>query len=65
MESLYLLVPLSALVVLAVLAVFGWAVHAGQFDGLDGEAQRILDDGEPQRASLDADQGSRRHGSEE
>ena len=30
MEALYLLIPFSALLVLAVLAVFAWALRAGQ-----------------------------------
>jgi cbb3-type cytochrome oxidase maturation protein len=53
MNSLYLLIPLSALLVLAIIAIFGWALNAGQFDDLEREGERILDD-EP--AHLDADQ---------
>lgn len=44
MESLYLLIPISALLVLALLAVFGWALNAGQFEDLEHEADRILTD---------------------
>ena len=47
MDSLYLLIPLSALLVLAILAVFGWALNGGQFDELDAEAERILADESP------------------
>jgi cbb3-type cytochrome oxidase maturation protein len=48
MDILYLLIPMSALLVLALLGVFGWALHHGQFDDLDHEGQRILDgDGAP------------------
>ncbi|HEX7638935.1 MAG TPA: cbb3-type cytochrome oxidase assembly protein CcoS [Burkholderiaceae bacterium] len=53
MESLYLLVPLSALLVLALLALFAWAVDAGQFDDLEREGERILRDGD---ATLEHDQ---------
>lgn len=53
MESLYLLIPLSAGLVLAIIALFGWALHRGQFEELDAEAERILADG---TAPLDADQ---------
>lgn len=53
MESLYLLVPLSAFLVLALLGLFGWALDAGQFDDLEREGQRILGAAEP---ALDADQ---------
>ncbi len=44
MEILYLLVPLSVLLVLAVGGLFWWSLGSGQFDDLDGPAQRILDD---------------------
>ena len=47
MESLYLLIPLSAALVLIIIAVFGWAVHRGQFEELDAEAERILTDETP------------------
>ncbi len=44
MEILYLLVPLSALLVLLIIGVFGWALSRGQFEDLEGEGRRILDD---------------------
>lgn len=44
MEILYLLVPLSAVLVLLIIAVFGWALFRGQFDDLEDEGRRILDD---------------------
>ncbi len=47
MDSLYLLIPLSAVLVLGILGVFGWAVHRGQFEDLEGEAERILTDEAP------------------
>ena len=43
MDILYLLIPLSAVLVLAIIGVFGWAVHRGQFDDLEREGQRILE----------------------
>lgn len=43
MDILYLLIPASVLLVLAILAVFAWALGAGQFDDLDREGERILD----------------------
>jgi cbb3-type cytochrome oxidase maturation protein len=55
MESLYLLIPLSAALVLALIALFGWAVQHGQFEALEGEAHRILQEDSP---ALDADQGA-------
>ena len=53
MESLYLLIPLSTVLVLGILGVFGWALHRGQFEDLEGEAERILTDEPP---ALDHDQ---------
>jgi cbb3-type cytochrome oxidase maturation protein len=53
MDSLYLLIPFSAVVVLGLVAVFGWALFGGQFDDLEREGARILSDG---GATLDADQ---------
>jgi cbb3-type cytochrome oxidase maturation protein len=49
MDILFLLIPLSAVLVLGILAVFAWAVFGGQFEDLQGEGERILDD-EPPRA---------------
>lgn len=43
MDILYLLIPLSAVLVLAILGVFAWALHGGQFDDLEQQAERILD----------------------
>jgi cbb3-type cytochrome oxidase maturation protein len=57
MESLYLLIPLSAGLVLLIIAVFGWAVHGGQFEELEQEGQRIL---EAQAPAVDGDQGPSR-----
>jgi cbb3-type cytochrome oxidase maturation protein len=50
---LYLLIPLSALLVLAILGVFAWAVQAGQFDDIEREGERIL---APDSPAIDADQ---------
>jgi cbb3-type cytochrome oxidase maturation protein len=42
MEILYLLIPLSAALVLLILGVFAWALHRGQFEDLEREGERIL-----------------------
>ncbi len=42
MDILWLLIPLSAVLVLLILGVFGWAVHRGQFDDIEREGERIL-----------------------
>ena len=53
MDILFLLVPLSVLLVFALMAVFAWALQASQFDDLQREGARILEDA----AILDGDQG--------
>ena len=44
MDSLYLLIPLSLLIVLAIGGLLAWSVLGGQFDDLDAEGRRILDE---------------------
>ena len=44
MDILYLLIPMSALLVLGILVLFAWALQAGQFDDIEAEGQRILCD---------------------
>ncbi|MDP3082249.1 MAG: cbb3-type cytochrome oxidase assembly protein CcoS [Rubrivivax sp.] len=53
MEVMWLLIPLSILLVLVIIGVFGWALHRGQFDDLEREGQRIL---EADRPPFDGDQ---------
>ena len=47
MEILYLLIPLSMLLVAVIVWIFLWAVRSGQFDDMEGPAHQILmdDDG--------------------
>jgi cbb3-type cytochrome oxidase maturation protein len=64
MDILYLLIPFSAALVLAIIGVFAWALHRGQFDDLDVEGARILEDELPvpqpaTRSPLDTDQARR------
>lgn len=42
MDILFLLVPLSVLLALAVMGVLAWAVWSGQFEELESESERIL-----------------------
>ncbi|MFN7571312.1 MAG: cbb3-type cytochrome oxidase assembly protein CcoS [Betaproteobacteria bacterium] len=44
MESLYLLIPLSVLLILGIAVLIVWAVLNGQFENLDAEGRRIVDD---------------------
>ena len=49
MEILYLLIPLSVVLVAVIVVAFFWAIRSGQFDDLEGPAHRILldDDDKP------------------
>jgi cbb3-type cytochrome oxidase maturation protein len=42
-DILYLLIPLSVVLILGIVGVFGWAIHSGQLEDLDREGLRILD----------------------
>lgn len=42
MDVLYLLIPVSLLLVFAIIGVFWWALQAGQFDNIEREGERIL-----------------------
>ena len=42
MDILYLLIPLSVVLVLLVLIGLWWAIQQGQFEAIDGEGERIL-----------------------
>jgi cbb3-type cytochrome oxidase maturation protein len=62
MDILYLLVPLSVVLVFLIGAVFWFALKSGQFDDLDGPALRMLaDDDRPPGPSgrFDLDQKRR------
>lgn len=53
MESLYLLIPLSVILVFIALWVFFKAMDSGQFDDLEGPAMRILQDDDSVRSVTD------------
>lgn len=44
MDVLYILVPLSVVLVMVILGVFAWALRNGQLDDLEREGLRILKD---------------------
>lgn len=44
MESLYLLIPISVLLVFVIGVLFWWSLRSGQFDDLEGPAYRLLMD---------------------
>ncbi|MEX8517841.1 MAG: cbb3-type cytochrome oxidase assembly protein CcoS [Leptothrix sp. (in: b-proteobacteria)] len=53
MDILFLLVPLSVVLVFVILGVFAWGLKAGQFDDVDREGSRIL---QHETGGIDADQ---------
>jgi cbb3-type cytochrome oxidase maturation protein len=67
--SLYILIPLSVVLVFVIGAIFWWSVRSGQFDDMEGPAYRLLmDDRDPPAASapsegdISEDEGDRAHG---
>lgn len=58
MESLYLLVPVVLLMLVAAVGVLFWAINNGQYDDLDKESRRILLDDEEQDQDQDCEQQS-------
>ena len=42
MDILFILIPLSVVLALAILGALGWAVWRGQFESLEAEGERIL-----------------------
>lgn len=72
MDILYLLIPLSVALVVLIGGALWWSVETGQFEGLEAEGLRILDEERgtcatevprksPERGILDADQKLAEH----
>lgn len=56
MSGLLLLIPIALIMGLGALAVFLWALKSGQYEDLDGAAERIFEedlDEEPARPRLE------------
>lgn len=49
MEIIYLLIPLSLILMGLAIWAFFWAVKSGQFDNLDAAALHILEDNKPDK----------------
>ncbi len=50
MESLYLLIPVSVVLVFVIGAIFWWSLRNGQMEDLEGPAYRVLmDDDRPEK----------------
>ena len=44
LDILYLLIPLSVILVFFILAGLWWAIYRGQFEDIEAEGERILKD---------------------
>jgi cbb3-type cytochrome oxidase maturation protein len=44
MDILYLLIPISLIIVAIAVWIFMWAIRSGQYEDLEGPAHRILMD---------------------
>lgn len=44
MDILYLLLPLSVVLVFLIIGAVWWAIYSGQFDDIEQEGERILKD---------------------
>lgn len=62
MDILYLLIPLSVLLVFAIGALFWWAVGSGQFEDLEGPAHRVVADNDSAQPAIDPGQVASRPG---
>ncbi|MFA9440506.1 cbb3-type cytochrome oxidase assembly protein CcoS [Uliginosibacterium sp. sgz301328] len=57
-SSLYILVPLSIVLVFIIAGIFWWSVRSGQFDDLEGPAWKVLlDDERPMPDTDEIEQG--------
>ncbi len=60
MESVYLLIPVSVLLVFGIAIAFWWSVRSGQFDDLEGPGHRVLMDDDTVPKTRSADDGKQR-----
>ena len=60
MESIYLLIPISVILVFAIAIAFWWSVRSGQFDDLEGPAFRVLMDDDQPQASDDSSKSKKK-----
>ncbi len=59
MESIYLLIPISVILVFAIAVAFWWSVRSGQFDDLEGPGFRILMDEDMPKSQNDAQESKK------
>lgn len=59
MESIYLLIPISVILVFVIAIAFWWSVRSGQFDDLEGPGFRILMDEDMPKLQNDAQESNK------
>lgn len=62
MEILYYLIPLSLVLLGAIIGIFIWAVKGRQFEDLEGPAYRILMDDDEEDPAAKRDTGNGENG---
>jgi cbb3-type cytochrome oxidase maturation protein len=60
MESVYLLIPVSVILVFGIAVAFWWSVRSGQFDDLEGPGFRVLMDEDQPVRPTDAAEANKR-----
>ena len=65
MDILYLLIPLSLVLVFIIAALFWWSLRSGQYEDLEGPGHRVLMDDDrtdalKSRSTVDPDQSTKR-----
>ena len=59
MEIMYLLIPVSIILVFLIGALFWWSLRSGQYDDLEGPGYRVLmDKDRPGEKPASSDDGS-------
>lgn len=58
--SLYILVPLSVVLVFGIAWLFWWSVRSGQFDDMEGPAFRLMMDDDSPPAVPDTEKSDKR-----
>ena len=61
MESVYLLIPVSVILVFGIAIAFWWSVRNGQFDDLEGPGFRVLMDEDQPIPPTDAEESNKRN----
>lgn len=64
MEILYLLIPISVILVFVIGAAFWWSLRSGQYDDLEGPGYRVIMDKDSVEASGRKDGGGGNAGKE-